>query len=423
MIDDTLRPLPIIGLSALTTPIFLGQDCSATIEALTSRTAENMADAAALLDLGLLHQLYNLQAEGLDFQREALAHARHFRVMGHAALDTPAAPRPADGALRVLMLVRPGTFHDNMPIEFLLESPAQPVELELLYLLPEEALPAAVPAHDLLIVGIGYSSTSEALLLRLRDWLVDWPRPVLNRPEGVLKTSRKALQVELQDAPGVFVADIESLSRAELAEIGSGALGLADRLPRMRFPILVRPIDSHAGNDLAKIDAAAALAAYLETAKAERFFVTSFVDYRDGEGLFAKSRVVLMEDKPYLAHHAMNDHWMIHYLNAGMLEDASKRDREARAMADFDQGFTRRHAAAFAAIHERLGLDYLILDCSETPDGRLFVFEADTIMIVHAMDPEAIYPYKKPAMRRIFAAFEDLLRHKACFETAEEVST
>ncbi|MBY0611486.1 MAG: hypothetical protein K2P80_04820 [Beijerinckiaceae bacterium] len=423
MIDDALEPLPIIGLSALTTPIFLGQDCSATIEALTNRTAENPADAAALLDLGLLHQLYNLQAEGLAFQREALANARHFRVMGHAALDASAARPPADDALRVLMLVQPGTFHDNMPIEFLLETPARPVELELLYLLPDEPLPAAVPAHDLMIVGIGYSSASEALLLRLRDWLADWPRPVLNRPEGVLKTSRKALQVELQDAPGVFVADIESLSRDDLAQIGRGAVEIADRLPAMQFPILVRPIDSHAGNDLAKIDAAAALADYLETAKAERFFITAFVDYRDGEGLFAKSRVVLMEDKPYLAHHAMNDHWMIHYLNAGMLEDASKRDREARAMARFDEDFARRHTAAFKAIHQRLGLDYLVLDCSETPDGRLFVFEADTIMIVHAMDPPAIYPYKKPVMRRIFAAFEELLRRKTCSEIAEKVST
>ena len=408
MIDETLQALPIIGLAALTTPIFLGHDCSAVIERLTSRTAENPADAAALLDLGLLHQLYNLQAEGLAFQQQALMLARHFRIIGHAPSDADAAE-----CLRVLMLVQPGTFHDNMPIEFLLEQTTLPVQLEIFYLLPDEALPQAVPEHDLLVVGIGYSSASEALLERMSIWMADWPRPVLNWPEAVLKTSRQALLRELRDAPGIFVADIEPIGRDDLVAIGSGAATLQDHLPAMRFPVLVRPVDSHAGNDLAKIDAASMLAAYLETAKADQFLVTAFIDYRDAEGLFAKSRVVLMEDRAYLAHHAMNDHWMIHYLNAGMLEDASKREREARAMRAFDEGFVRRHAQAFQAIHQRLGLDYLILDCSETPDGRLFIFEADTIMIVHAMDPVEIYPYKKPAMRRIFAAFEDLLRRKA----------
>ena len=59
-------------------------------------------------------------------------------------------------------------------------------------------------------------------------------------------------------------------------------------------------------------------------------------------------------------------------------------------------------------IHKRLGLDYLVLDCSETPDGRLFIFEADTIMIVHSMDRDDIYPYKRPAMMKIFNCFSVL---------------
>lgn len=49
------------------------------------------------------------------------------------------------------------------------------------------------------------------------------------------------------------------------------------------------------------------------------------------------------------------------------------------------------------------------MDCAETEDGRLLVFEIDTAMLVHAMDPEDLYPYKKPAMRRLFAAFREML--------------
>jgi len=31
-------------------------------------------------------------------------------------------------------------------------------------------------------------------------------------------------------------------------------------------------------------------------------------------------------------------------------------------------------------------------------------------MIVHAMDPPALFPYKAPQMRKVFAAFQALLR-------------
>ena len=50
--------------------------------------------------------------------------------------------------------------------------------------------------------------------------------------------------------------------------------------------------------------------------------------------------------------------------------------------------------------------------CAETRDGRLLVFEADAAAIVHLMDPPDLFPYKQPQMRRVFAAFEDLLRRR-----------
>ena len=43
------------------------------------------------------------------------------------------------------------------------------------------------------------------------------------------------------------------------------------------------------------------------------------------------------------------------------------------------------------------------------PDGRLLIFEVDNAMIVHAMDDEGMYPYKKPAMQKVFTAFRRLL--------------
>ncbi len=100
---------------------------------------------------------------------------------------------------------------------------------------------------------------------------------------------------------------------------------------------------------------------------------------------------------------------MIHYLNAGMTESAPKRAEEAVAMERFDEGFAQRHGAALRAISERMGLPYLGIDCAEMPNGDLLIFEVDNAMIVHAMDPEEMFPYKIPAMQKVFNAFRDLL--------------
>ena len=92
-----------------------------------------------------------------------------------------------------------------------------------------------------------------------------------------------------------------------------------------------------------------------------------------------------------------------------MAESAEKRADEARFMANFDSDFAPRHRAAFERLCAKVGLDYFAIDCAELPDGRLLLFEADVAMIVHALDSEVLYPYKKPAMARLFAGFQAAL--------------
>jgi hypothetical protein len=96
---------------------------------------------------------------------------------------------------------------------------------------------------------------------------------------------------------------------------------------------------------------------------------------------------------------------MVHYLNAGMDRCADKRAEEALMMATFETGFASRHARAFEALNDAFQLDYFGIDCAETADGRLLLFEADVAMIVHDMDPVDLYPYKKPAMAKLFNGF------------------
>jgi hypothetical protein len=81
-------------------------------------------------------------------------------------------------------------------------------------------------------------------------------------------------------------------------------------------------------------------------------------------------------------------------------------------MADFDRDFAIRHADALRAIADRTGLEYLPFDCGETDDGKLLLFELGTNMIVHAMDPPDVFPYKQPQMEKLFGAFRAMLRRK-----------
>jgi hypothetical protein len=98
---------------------------------------------------------------------------------------------------------------------------------------------------------------------------------------------------------------------------------------------------------------------------------------------------------------------------AGMAVHEDRRAEEAAWMANFDRDFTVRHARAFDALYRQLGLDYFGIDCAELSDGRLLLFEADVAMIVHALDSDVTFPYKKFAMAKLFAAFESALRKRS----------
>ena len=179
------------------------------------------------------------------------------------------------------------------------------------------------------------------------------------------------------------------------------------------FPLIARPTGSHAGEGLRKIDSRADLDAYLAETEGPAHYVAPFVDYSGADGLFRKYRIVLIEGAPFAVHMAVSPRWMVHYLNADMIDNPAHRAEEARFMANFDQDFARRHAIALHAVWRRAGLDYVLLDCAETRDGELLIFEAGTAMIIHALDPKDLFPYKAPQMTKIFAAFQDMLRRRA----------
>jgi hypothetical protein len=113
---------------------------------------------------------------------------------------------------------------------------------------------------------------------------------------------------------------------------------------------------------------------------------------------------------------------MLYYLNAGMAESTAKKIEEERFMTGFDHEFAKRHHAALAGIAERVDLDYFGIDCAQTAEGSLLLFEADVAMIVHLMDSPTIFPYKVTQIRRLFADFAAILKDCAGRPSARKLS-
>lgn len=388
---------PLMGIAPLIRRAFVNEDMAPLASALLERARQNPLDANAYLDLSTVLLLTGHPENARAVQAEAIAISSHYSLPS----------KQAKAGLRLLVLKGPGDLMANTPVEFLVED--SDVSMELVYLTEKAELPKNLPDHDVMMVAIGESDTNQPLLERAARYLSDWPRPIINRPENIARLSRDGVYVALRSLPGIEMPASVRVDRPVLESIKEGKTAITSILPDGDFPIIVRPRGSHAGTNLKKIDGAQDLSTYLEHVDSTGFYISRFVDYRSGDGLFRKYRIALIDGHAFVCHYAVSERWMIHYLNAGMTESAEKRAEEAACMATFDDEFALRHANALRAINEQIGLPYVGIDCAETQSGELLIFEVDNSMVVHAMDPEDLFPYKAPAMRKVFAAFRQLL--------------
>lgn len=400
-VGNVQQAVPLIGLAGLMRRLFTGDDMPTLIKQLVDRSVQQPDDANAMMDLASLMFMNANKELGLALQQSALAVQSLYRL--------PSARRPT--RLRLLVLLSPGDLMANTPIELLLED--SDISIDLFYLNPGKPITGDdIPTHDLIFVAIGESKVNFPLLEAIGPLLASWIKPVINRPERITRLARDKVCRLLSTASGVVMPESIRVDRQQLLDLVAGKLSLTDIAADMALPIIVRPVDSHAGNNLRRIADVAELAAYLDDADPEAFYISRFIDYAGSDGLYRKYRIVLIQGKPFIAHMAVSENWMIHYNNAGMTQSEEKRNDEAVAMATFDQTFAQKHAQAFQAINARMGLDYVAMDCAETADGKLLLFEVDTAMVVHALDPVDLFPYKQPVMKKLFDAFRQMLIDK-----------
>jgi hypothetical protein len=390
-----------IGFAEITTMAFGGTDLRPLRDELLLKIADGTAGAGEGLDLSLITQLLGDKQTGIAIQAEVLAFHQLYR-------SPCSAEKPK---LRVLALAAAIDMGGNTPIEFLLQESG--IELLTLYVIPGAGLPSPLPDHDVAIVIASDSDECRDALDIIDRAAARWPRPMLNAPRLVSNLDRDKLHRLLHGIEGLDIPATVCVTSAQLSDVARSGLSLADIAAELQFPVIVRPRGSHAGVGLAKVDDRAAITRYLAERPEQEFFVSRFVDYTNGDGLFRKYRVVFVDGRPYACHMAIADRWDIWYLNAGMTGSAAKRLEEETFMRTFDIGFARRHATPLAGMAERVGLDYFTIDCAENKRGELLIFEADNTAVVHNMDSPELFPYKPPQMRKIFEAFAAMLNGRA----------
>jgi len=384
-----------IGVAKLTKMAFDGIDLRPLWHELMEKVSDDVRGAGIGMDLAVIAQLLGDQATGLAMQKEVLGYQRLFRL-------PCAAPR-----LRVLALAAEMDIGGNTPIEFLLEG--SDIELTTLYVVP--GLPWQAPQHDVAIVVAPDDPRTQSTIDEIERQTAVWPCKILNPPMQIRQLDRDRLCTRLCSIPGLEIPLTARISRGELEALDEEAVRLW--LEDGCFPLIVRPICSHAGRGLALLAAPSGIADYLAGRPEDEFFISRFVDYASPDGLFRKYRLVCVDGRPYACHMAISEQWKIWYLNADMALSPAKRAEEACFMATFDDEFAVRHAGALREMIRRIGLDYFTVDCAETKTGELLVFEADNTAIVHNMDPAQLFPYKAPQMHKVFDAFAAMLYKRA----------
>ena len=383
-----MEPQVRIGLANLTQMAFAGIDLQPLRSHLISQCVQSREPDGMLMDLSIIDQLQGNRELGLEWQAQALERQRIYSTN-----------RRFDKQAKLLVFAEPGHMGANTPIEFLLQG----AEFEILTYYPDmqSDVPQILPPHDVAFCAAPADSSQSARFYdHVRRLTARSGKRVLNLPTVPVNLDRDSLGAVFPYVDGLRFPSTVRVIRAEASRHDD-------------FPCVIRPVGSHAGAGLAKLDTVQGLQEYLATRAEQEFFISEYIDYADPDGSFRKQRVILVDGRPFPCHMAVSDRWDLWYLNAGMESCADKRRQEAAFMDGFDAGFARRHARALDALAAGIGLDYFGIDCAEDRDGKLVVFEADNALIVHDMDSETVFPYKRRHMRRLFTAFEEMLKRSA----------
>lgn len=385
LLEDAVRLDPALVQAHAALATVLAREEHAVLAMAEYRRTLEIDPQQAQAALALSELLFN------SGETTASAHYREL-ALGRQQLY-PAGPSSARAAHGVLVLNAPAPWAENTPLEFMVDPNC--AALHRLYL-TSDRIPR-LPEYHVVFNAIGEAERAHPALERARSFIASQSRPVINAPENVWKTSRARVADTLNGISNCVTVATRRVAREEARESA-------------QFPLLIRPIDTHAGRGLARIDGVQHLDAYLGEHADDRFDLTPFVDYRSADGYYRKYRVVLVGGTPYPYHLAISPEWMVHYISSPTAHVDWMRAEEERFLREPESVFPHWEAT-LGAIARAFALDYVGIDCSLLPTGEILVFEADSALLVHCREPAR--SYKHAYVPKIFRAVEALIAQRA----------
>lgn len=258
---------------------------------------------------------------------------------------------------------------------------------------------------DVVVNGVTNPDTNAKVLETIARMLKPYKGTVINPPAAVLGSGRDRISRKAAAVEGILAPNSVRLRSASAESVE----GIAQRAG-VGFPAILRPAGAHRGT--ATFLARDAQDAALKMEPGKDYYLTTYTDYRSGDGLYRKIRFFFIGEGVIIRHQIVSDNWNVHVEARDRFMATRPRlvQEERRLIEGGIQALSERTQRALRGMRAAVGLDFFGLDCSLMEDGSLLLFEANATMNfsnASADDPQ--FNYLKTAFQQGRNGFRSML--------------
>ena len=240
--------------------------------------------------------------------------------------------------------------------------------------------------------------------------------PCINEPTAVELCSREKVSRKLNGIPGLVVPKTIRTNIGKVTDVVREWEGQFDG------PVLLRRAGVHGGrstillrnrDDLEQLEAIALDGGV--------FYMTEYVDFKSPDDIYRKYRIVLVGDQVLLRSLNVSDEWEVNFPASKRFWEKNPdfRDQLNFEHTSFDEQLKPEVEDRCRLVSQRIGLDYVGVDCGLLPDGRLLIFEVNANMNIMINSPPKPNVWEA-LIRKIRDALNELIRKKGSVPRMQE---
>lgn len=235
------------------------------------------------------------------------------------------------------------------------------------------------PRPDLVVNLISEPIAQRGALDELAAFAAIYPMPIINPAQAIGATARHALSDT--------VCGFDRVQVPKTTIFNLGQVDIEDHVTKHghSWPLLLRPIGSHGGVGLIKIERGDPLP---DGPNGPFWYLTDFVDYRAQDGLYRKYRAVWTGQRIFRRHMIVSDGWNIDGNSRAYMVGKTDLIDEERA---FIQSEVDELDGLLESLFRQTGLDFGVIDFTRREDDSLVIFELNaTLQIARSIPADKI---------------------------------